>query len=104
MSKEPVVSAQGIAALVQVMIMAGLAMAVQLGWLTLNDAQMGSIENFIKAGLALAVIIAPQIVAAFWARRKVTPLAAPRTKEGEEAILMPTSLVSPQMMQQIRDR
>lgn len=104
MSKEPVVSAQGIAALVQVMIMAGLAMAVQLGWLTLNDAQMGSIENFIKAGLALAVIISPQIVAAFWARRKVTPLAAPRTKEGEEAILMPTSLVSPQMMQQIRDR
>lgn len=104
MSKEPVVSAQAIAAAVSAVIMLGLGMAVSLGWINLNDTQMGSIEKFVTALLGLAVLVGPQLIAAFWARRKVTPLAAPKTKEGEEAILMPTSLVSPQMMQQIREQ
>jgi hypothetical protein len=81
-------------------IMAGLAMAVSLGWLNLNDGQMKSIETFVVGLLGLLVPIA----LAWWARQKVTPLAAPKTKQGEEAILMPASLVSPQMMQQIKEQ
>lgn len=104
MTREPVLSAQAIAAAVSAVIMLGLGMAVSLGWINLNDTQLGSIEKFVGALLALAVLVGPQIVAAFWARKQVTPLAAPKTKGGEEAILMPASLVSPQMMQQIREQ
>lgn len=85
---QPVVNSTYIASAVQVMIMAALGMAVQVGWLTLNTDQMGSIENFVKAFLALAVLIAPQIIAAFWARKQVTPLASPRI-DGQPAMIVP---------------
>lgn len=101
MKNEPVLSAQGIAAAVSAVIMLGLGMAVSLGWFNLNADQMGSIEKFLGALLALAVLVGPQIVAALWARRQVTPLAAPRTSTGEEAVIVPASLVSAQMMAQL---
>ena len=88
MSKEPVVSAQAIAATVSAVIMLGLGMAVSLGWINLNDTQMGSIEKFVTALLALVVLVAPQLVAAFWARRQVTPLAAPEL-DGQPAAIVP---------------
>lgn len=88
MTREPVVSAQAIAAAVSAVIMLGLGMAVSLGWINLNDAQMGSIEKFVTAVLALAVLVAPQLVAAFWARRRVTPIADPKVN-GEPAALVP---------------
>ena len=96
MSKEPVISAQAIAAAVSAVIMLGLGMAVSLGWINLNDTQMGSIEKFVGALLALAVLVGPQLVAAFWARRKVTPLAAPKTATGEAAVIVP--LATAQML------
>ncbi len=86
---QPVVNSTYIASAVQVMIMAGLGMAVQVGWLALNTDQLGSIENFIKAFLALAVLIAPQVIAAYWARKRVTPLAAPHTADGQPAMIVP---------------
>lgn len=89
MSKEPVISAQVIAAAISAVIMLGLGMAVSLGWISLNDTQMGSIEKFVGALLALAVLVGPQLVAAFWARKQVTPLAAPRTATGETAVIVP---------------
>lgn len=85
---QPVVNSTYVASAVQVMIMAGLGMAVQVGWLTLSPEQLGSIENFIKAFLALAVLIAPQIIAAFWARQRVTPIASPRI-DGQPAAIVP---------------
>ncbi len=88
MTREPVLSAQGIAAAVSAVIMLGLGMAVSLGWISLNDTQMGSIEKFVTAILALAVLVAPQLVAAFWARGKVTPTADPKVN-GEPAALVP---------------
>lgn len=96
MKTEPVLTAGAIAGVV----MAFLGMAVSLGWLRLDEAQMKAVEAFVLPALALIVPIA----AAWYARSKVTPLAAPKTKEGEEAILMPASLVSPQMMQQIKEQ
>lgn len=89
MSKEPVISAQAIAAAISAVIMLGLGMAVSLGWISLNDTQMGSIEKFVGALLALAVLVGPQLVAAFWVRKQVTPLAAPKTATGETAVLVP---------------
>ena len=86
---QPVVNSTYIASAVQVMIMAGLGMAVQVGWLTLNTDQLGSIENFVKAFLALVVLIAPQIIAAFWARKRVTPIESPHTADGAPAALVP---------------
>ncbi len=88
MSKDPVVNSTYIAGAVQAVIMLGIGMAVSLGWLTLNPEQMGSIEKFITALIALAVLIAPQIIAAFWARKQVTPLAAPRL-DGQPAAIVP---------------
>jgi hypothetical protein len=85
---EPVLSAQGIAAAVSAVIMLGLGMAVSLGWVTLAPDQMGAIETFVGALLALAVLVAPQLIAAYWASKKVTPLAAPKTADGETLIPM----------------
>ena len=96
MSKEPVLSAQAIAAAISAVIMLGLGMAVSLGWISLNDTQMGSIEKFVGALLALAVLVGPQLVAAFWARKQVTPLAAPKTATGETAVIVP--LATAQML------
>lgn len=88
MSKEPVISAQAIAAAISAVIMLGLGMAVSLGWISLNDTQMGSIEKFVGALLALCVLVGPQLVAAFWARKQVTPLAAPKL-DGQPAAIVP---------------
>lgn len=88
MTREPVVSAQAIAATISAVIMLGLGMAVSLGWINLNDTQMGSIEKFVTALLALVVLVAPQLVAAFWARKQVTPLAAPKL-DGQPAAIVP---------------
>ena len=96
MNKEPVLSAQAIAAAVSAVIMLGLGMAVSLGWISLNDTQMGSIEKFVGALLALCVLVGPQLVAAFWARKQVTPLAAPRTATGEAGVIVP--LATAQML------
>lgn len=96
MTREPVLSAQAIAAAVSAVIMLGLGMAVSLGWLSLNSDQMGSIEKFVGAVLGLAVLVAPQLVAAFWARKQVTPVAAPKTASGEPAAIVP--LATAQML------
>jgi hypothetical protein len=103
MKSEPVVSAQVLAGLVQVAIMAGLGMAVSLGWVALDSSQMGSIETFVKAALALLALIAPQIVAALWARAQVTPVANPKTAAGDPALLVPKALMTPQMAAQVAD-
>ena len=83
MNREPVLTAGAISGV----IMAGLAMAVSLGWLRLDEEQMGSIQTFLVAALALAV----PVVGALIARRFVTPTAAPRTPEGEPAVLVPAA-------------
>ena len=88
MSKEPVVNSTYLAAAVQAVIMLGIGMAVSLGWINLSSDQMGSVEKFVTAVIGLAVLIAPQIIAAYWARRKVTPLAAPRI-DGQPAMIVP---------------
>jgi len=96
MNKEPVLSAQAIAAAISAVIMLGLGMAVSLGWISLNDTQMGSIEKFVGALLALCVLVGPQLVAAFWARKQVTPVANPKTATGEPAVIVP--LATAQML------
>jgi hypothetical protein len=97
MTREPVLSAQAIAAAVSAVIMLGLGMAVSLGWINLNDTQMGSIEKFVTALLALVVLVAPQLVAAFWARGKVTPTADPKVN-GEPAALVPLAQLQAMQM------
>lgn len=89
MKSEPVITAQAIAAAVSATILAFLAMLVSLGAIALDTKQMGAIEAFLAALGALAVLIGPQLVAAWWARGKVTPVAAPKTKNGEAAVLLP---------------
>jgi fumarate reductase subunit D len=97
MTREPVLSAQAIAAAVSAVIMLGLGMAVSLGWMNLNTEQMGTIEKFVGAVLGLAVLVAPQLVAAFWARGKVTPTADPKIN-GEPAALVPLAQLQAMQM------
>lgn len=81
MTREPVLTAAAIAGV----IMAGLSMAVSLGWLSLDAGQMEAIQAFVLPALGLVL----PIVAAFWARGKVTPVSAPRTPDGEPAAIVP---------------
>lgn len=81
MNREPVLTAAALAGL----IMAFLTMAVSLGWLRLDEGQMQAIQAFV---LPLAGLLLP-LVAAWWARGRVTPTAEPATADGEPAILMP---------------
>ena len=76
MQTEPVRNAAILAGAVQAVIMLGLGMAASLGWVTLAPDQMGAVEKFVTAIIALAVLIGPQLAAAFWARSKVVPLAS----------------------------
>lgn len=73
MNSEPVISANGIAAFVS----AALVLLVSFG-LNLSDEQKGAILGFV-------VIVAP-LAAAWWARRKVTPLSDPKTVDGEQLV------------------
>ena len=78
MKSQPVLTAGGIVGV----IMAGLVMAVSLGWLKLDSTQMGNIETFLAAAVALLL----PILGAWWASRRVTPTAAPKTKDGEPLV------------------
>ena len=86
MTREPVLTAAGIAGL----LMAFLAMAVSLGWLRLDEGQMQAIQAFV---LPLAGLLLP-LLAAWWARGKVTPVAEPKTPDGSPAALVPADLVT----------
>ncbi len=90
MNFDPVVVSGAIVGL----IMAGLAMAVSLKWINLDDTQMSSVQAFVVALVGLAV----PIVAALILRRQVTPISNPKTKDGEPAVLIPQSQVTPAMM------
>ena len=96
MKNEPV----AIAGTISGLIMAGLAMAVSLGWLKLDEAQMGSVQTFVVALVGLAV----PLVAALVARRFVTPTAAPKTPDGQPAALVPADLVTPAQMAVMAER
>lgn len=87
--KEPVVVGTSIGAAVSVAIMAIVAMLVSLGVWNLGSEQVGSIRTAVEAVVALVVLLAPPIVGALWARGKVTPVAAPKTKDGQPAALVP---------------
>ena len=83
MKTEPVLTAGAIAGV----IMAGLAMAVSLGWLNLADSQMRAIQAFVLPVLGLVLPIG----AALWARGKVTPVASPKTADGQDAVIIPAA-------------
>ena len=79
--------AGGIAAAVGLLVGAYLAMAVSLGWWNLTPEQVNDVNGFAVAliGLvALIVLIASPLVTAWYATKKVTPLADPRAPDGEE--------------------
>ena len=80
--------------------MAGLTMAVSLGWLRLDEAQMQAVQGFI---LPLAGLLLP-ILAALWARGKVTPVDDPRTESGEPAAIVPAEMVTPVQMAAMAER
>ena len=81
MKSQPVLTAGSIVGV----IMAGLVMAVSLGWLKLESTQMGNIETFLAAAVALLL----PILGAWWASRRTTPTADPKTKDGEPLVTLP---------------
>jgi hypothetical protein len=90
MKTEPVLTAAAVAGI----LMAFFGMAVNLGWLRLDEAQMQSIQAFVLPTLGLVLPLA----AAWYARGKVTPVSEPKTASGEDAVLVPTSQVTPTQM------
>lgn len=84
MTREPVLTAGAIAGV----IMAALGMAVSLGWLQLSPEQMKAVDAFVLPALGLIVPIA----AAWYARGKVTPTAAPKTADGEPGVIVPVTV------------
>ena len=91
MKNQPVLAYASIGAAVSAVIMLGLSMSVSLGWLTLDIKQMGSIEAFVGAVIALGTLIAPPLIGAWLAGKKVTPVAHPRMPDGQPAALVPLS-------------
>ena len=83
MNREPVLTAAALAGL----IMAFLTMAVSLGWLRLTETQLGSVETF--AGALLALLL--PVLISLWPRSQVTPLAAPKTEDGTPAVIIPAA-------------
>lgn len=65
-------------------ILSGLTMAVAVGWLDLDPSQMTAVETFVMAGVGLAAILVPM----WFASRKVTPVSAPHTADGQPAQLV----------------
>lgn len=90
MNNQPVLTAGTIAGV----IMAALAMSVSLGWLKLDDAQMGSIQAFVVAALGFAVPVIGSLIA----NRFVTSRKNPQTEDGEPGVILPASAVTPEMM------
>jgi hypothetical protein len=72
--------------------MAIVAMAASLGWIAINPEQMGAVERALAALGALAVLVVPQILAAVWARNQVTPVANPRTEDGQAGVIVPVAV------------
>jgi hypothetical protein len=88
MKNDPVLTYTGLGGLVSAVIMMGFAMAVSLGWVALAPDQMTAIEQFVGAVIGLVVVIAPPIVGAFLARKKVTSIENPRMPDGAPAMLV----------------
>jgi len=78
MRNEPVVTANGIVALVTAL----LVLSVSFG-LSLTDEQRAAI-------IGVVVIVAP-LASAWWIRRQVTPLSAPRDEDGAPLTRMDNS-------------
>lgn len=70
MTREPVIIANSIAALVSALIVA----AVALGYLDWDETQ--------QAAVMAVVVAAVNVVAGLWARGQVTPLTQPRDADG----------------------
>ena len=94
MKSEPVITAGVIVGV----LMSFLVMAVSLGWLRLDESQMGTIEKFAVAAVPLLIALA----GAWYARSKTTPVAAPKTPNGEPAVLVPQSQATPAQMAMAR--
>jgi apolipoprotein N-acyltransferase len=87
MKTEPVLTAAAVAGI----LMAFFVMAVNLGWLRLDETQMQSIQAFVLPTLGLVLPLA----AAWYARGKVTPTASHKTQDGTPAVLVPESDATP---------
>lgn len=78
---EPVAGA-GLAAAVATML-TGFAVSVAASWgLLLPDGLTAELTAYLEVVLTAAAGAAYTLAAAWWARRRVTPLAAPRDRDG----------------------
>ncbi len=84
MKSEPVLVAGGIAGGIILLIVSFLVMMVSLEVWQLTLAQIATIRDFAARLVGLiALIVALPVVTAWFARKKVTPLADPRAPDGE---------------------
>ena len=80
LTREPVM----VGGLVTALFGALILFAMQMGWLDWNAEQLASFNNLIATLVALVVPIA----VAYFVRAKVTPIADPRTADGDAAVLL----------------
>ena len=89
MNREPVLTAGALTGV----LMAGLFMAVNLGWLHLTETQLGSVETF--AGALLALLL--PVLISLWPRSQVTPTAklepgaTVQAADGTPAVIVPAA-------------
>lgn len=82
-NREPVLVAASIAGVVELFVL----WLLQMGYLNWNSEQVASFNNLIVAALVLLAPAAP-IIFGYFARNRVTPVANPRTADGEDAELV----------------
>ena len=94
MNREPVLTAGALTGV----LMAGLFMAVNLGWLHLTETQLGSVETFagVLLALLLLALLLPVLIS-LWPRSQVTPTAklepgaTVQAADGTPAVIVPAA-------------
>ena len=78
-SNEPVM----VGGLVIALFGAAVLWAMQMGWLDWDSEQLASFNNLVAALVALVVPVA----VAYFVRKKVTPVANPKSADGAELVV-----------------
>lgn len=81
-SEQPLGVATTISGALITLAAAAVAMLTALGVVHWDTAQQATVNAFVMALISVGALVGPYL----WARKKVTPLAAPTAKDGEPLV------------------
>lgn len=82
MIENPVTQAATISGAIIAVVNTGVAMASGLGWVQWDTPTQALVNGFAVAVVNLGALVLPML----WARKRVTPLIAPKDEDGEPLV------------------